>query len=54
MAYADITEPALKKHVDDFGFCVYGAGGGFSEWRECKLGDFADIRPACALPRQTV
>lgn len=44
VAYADITEPALKKHIDDFGVCVYGAGGGFSEWRECKLGDFADIQ----------
>lgn len=39
VAYTTITNEALKEHIDTKGVSIYRAG-----WRECKLGDVADVQ----------
>lgn len=42
--YERITEPALKQHIDTHGVCIFGGGEGMAGWRDCRLGDFAEIQ----------
>lgn len=37
--YAGITEPTLKKHIDDFGIVLYKAGKVINEWKPVNLGE---------------
>jgi type I restriction enzyme, S subunit len=53
VAYADITEPALKKHIDDFGVCVYGEGEGKCDWTEAPLGDLINLKRGYDLPSKS-
>lgn len=41
--YAGITEPALKKHIDDHGVCIYGEDECVGEWQEIKMGEVAEV-----------
>lgn len=43
VAYAGITEPALKTHIDEHGVCIYGGGEGVSEWEESILGKLVEL-----------
>lgn len=51
--YADITEPALKKHIDDHGVCIYGENNQIHQRRELPLGDLINLKRGYDLPTQS-